>query len=157
MAPTLQAVEHPGVVFILCFGRDGSGRGETLDVVFSIAITVIFPFLLIVIGMAHNVPDEYFLAPIIHPGYQPAFVVADIKNNASPDIVRVPPTLFDIREVCPIRVLGNPVPGRQGGLPFWNGSEDRPPGRFAFYAQLITSNLAPSCVPKLPRFVFGLR
>jgi hypothetical protein len=67
--------------------------------------------------MAYNVPDEYFLASVIDPGYQPALVVTDIEDNASSDIVRVLPTLLYIREVCPIGVLGNLIPGRQGGLP----------------------------------------
>jgi hypothetical protein len=66
----------------------GRGSGKPLMLYFSIVITVIFPFLLIVMSMAYNVADEYFLAPVIDPGYEPAFVVADVKNNASPDVFK---------------------------------------------------------------------
>jgi len=58
-----------------------------------------FPFLLVVIGMAQNVPDENFLAPVTDPRDQPAFVMADVENNASPNVVRVPPALLYIRKM----------------------------------------------------------
>jgi hypothetical protein len=37
--------------------------------------------------MAQNVADEYLFVSIIDPGNQPALVVADIENDASPNVV----------------------------------------------------------------------
>jgi len=60
----------------------GRGAGKPLILYFSIPIAVIFPFLLVVIGVAQNVPNENLLAPIIDPGNQTALVVADVENDA---------------------------------------------------------------------------
>ena len=67
VASALQ-VEHFRVVFILRLRCDRPGRGETFMLYFSSAISVIFPFLLVVIGMAQNVPNENLLALVVDPG-----------------------------------------------------------------------------------------
>jgi hypothetical protein len=72
----------------------GRGAGKPLILYFSIAIAVIFPFLLVVIGMAQNVPNENLLALVADPGNQPTPVVADVENNATPNAIRVLPALF---------------------------------------------------------------
>jgi hypothetical protein len=46
-----------------------------------------FPFLPVVLCVAQNVADEYFFISIVDPGDQPALVVADIENDASPNVV----------------------------------------------------------------------
>jgi hypothetical protein len=46
-----------------------------------------FPFLPVVLGAAQNVADEYCFISIVDPGDQPALVVADIENDASPNVV----------------------------------------------------------------------
>jgi hypothetical protein len=53
--------------------------------------------------MTQDMKDKDFVAPIIDVSNQSAFVVADIENNADSNVVRVPPTGFNISEVLPIR------------------------------------------------------
>jgi hypothetical protein len=54
--------------------------------------------------------NEDFLPSKIDIRNQPAFVVADIKNHARPDPIDIPPTLFYVREVAPLRRLDDSVP-----------------------------------------------
>jgi hypothetical protein len=47
--------------------------------------------------------NKDLVAPIIDVSNQPAFVVADVKNNAYSNIVAVPPAPLDVSEMVPIR------------------------------------------------------
>jgi hypothetical protein len=47
--------------------------------------------------------DKNLVAPIIDVSDQPALVVADVKNHANSNVVRVPPAALDVPKVLPIR------------------------------------------------------
>jgi hypothetical protein len=70
---------------------------------FSITFTVILPTLLPVLRVTQNMQDKNLVAPIIDVSDQPAFVVADVKNHANSNVVRVPPAALDVPKVLPIR------------------------------------------------------
>jgi len=46
--------------------------------------------------------DKNLVALIIDVGNQPAFVVADIKNYANSNVVRIPPSALNVPEMLPV-------------------------------------------------------
>jgi hypothetical protein len=49
--------------------------------------------------MAKNESDEDLLASVVDPDDQAALVIADVEDSASPNNVRIPPSLLYVREV----------------------------------------------------------
>jgi len=46
-----------------------------------------FPSPSVVLRVTKNVPDEDLFASVVDPSYQPAFVVADVEDDANGDDV----------------------------------------------------------------------
>ena len=57
-------------------------------------------------------PIKNLLASVVDPRNQSTLVVADVEDDACPNVVRVLPAPFDIREASPIGILCHLVPGQ---------------------------------------------
>jgi len=88
--------------------------------------------------------DKNLVALVIDVSNQPAFVVADVKNNANSNVVGVSPTTTDVPEVFPIRgyALNYLVPGGQGRCPLGMRPASLPNLLSADYAHNESSHFA---------------
>jgi hypothetical protein len=63
--------------------------------------------------MIHNMQNVDLLSSKINVSNQPASIVADVENNARPNLIRVRPTLLYLGEVSPLCSPDDPVPSGQ--------------------------------------------